>query len=106
VPARIRSPNGTRAAICHRAARVYPVNGPERGLMMEDQRTSTAATHEMVCEGENAAEALFACMDEACGRRVVVGKVRPRLTVIDRGHFAVRHVGSLRGLTIDQVSLA
>ena len=58
---------------------------------------SISSTHEMVCEAETSAEALFVCMDDACGRRVVVGKSRPRLTVIDRGDFAVRHAGSKGG---------
>jgi hypothetical protein len=60
----------------------------------------------MVCEAETAAEVLFACADEACGRRVVVGKSRPRLTVIDRGDFSARHVGSLGGVVIDDVRAA
>jgi hypothetical protein len=70
-------------------------------------RNSTpAAFHEMVCEAQTDAEALFVCMDEACGRRVVVGKVPPRLTVIDRGDLSVRHAGSTGGLAIDQVAVA
>jgi hypothetical protein len=64
------------------------------------------AFHEMVCEAQTDAEALFVCMDEACGRRVVVGKAPPRLTVIDRGDFSVRHAGSTGGLAIDQVAVA
>jgi hypothetical protein len=64
------------------------------------------APHEMVCEAETAAEVLFVCADEACGRRVVVGKSRPRLTVIDRGDFSARHVGSLGGVVIDDVRAA
>ena len=64
------------------------------------------STHEMVCEAETSSEALFVCTDEACGRRLVVGKSRPRLTVIDRGDFSVRHVGSLGALTMDEVALA
>ena len=55
----------------------------------------------MACEAETSSEALFVCIDEACGRRVVVGKSRPRLTVIDRGDFSVRHVGSIGGVTFD-----
>jgi hypothetical protein len=64
------------------------------------------AFHEMVCEAQTDAEALFVCMDEACGRRVVVGKVPPRLTVIDRGDFSARHAGAAGGLAIDQVTVA
>jgi hypothetical protein len=60
----------------------------------------------MACEAETSSEALFVCMDEACGRRVVVGKSRPRLTVIDRGDFSVRHAGSLGGVAIDAVEAA
>jgi hypothetical protein len=60
----------------------------------------------MVCEAQTAAEALFVCMDEGCGRRVVVGKAPPRLTVIDRGDFSVRHAGSTGGLAIDQAAVA
>jgi hypothetical protein len=65
---------------------------------------SSGASHEMVCEAETAAEVLFVCVDESCGRRVVVGKSRPRLTVIDRGDFSVRHSGSLGGVVIDDVA--
>jgi len=60
----------------------------------------------MICETETAAEALFVCSDEECGRRVVVGKGRPRLVVIDRGQFLVRHAGSLGGVAIDEVEAA
>jgi|RhiMetdeSRZDD1v2_1073273.scaffolds.fasta_scaffold1163155_2 hypothetical protein len=63
------------------------------------------STHEMVCEAENSAEALFVCTDEACGRRLVVGKSRPRLVVIDQGDFSVRHVGSLGAVAMDEVAL-
>jgi hypothetical protein len=54
----------------------------------------------MACEAEAPSEALFVCTDEACGRRVVVGKSRPRLAVIDRGDFSVRHTGSLGGVAV------
>jgi hypothetical protein len=60
----------------------------------------------MVCEAHTPSEALFVCTDQACGRRVVVGKSEPGLTVIDRGYFAVRHVGSLGGAAFDGVALA
>jgi hypothetical protein len=63
-------------------------------------------SHEMLCEAETAEEVLFVCADESCGRRVVVGKSRPRLTVIDRGDFSVRHSGSLGGVVIDDVVAA
>ena len=66
----------------------------------------SAPFHEMLCEAETPAEALFVCTDEACGRRVVVGKSRPRLTVIDRGDFSVRHTGSLGGVAVDAVEAA
>jgi hypothetical protein len=65
-----------------------------------------APSHEMVCEAETAAEVLFVCADERCGRRVVVGKSRPRLTVIDRGDFSARHTGSLGGAVVDDVEAA
>ncbi|MFF5076997.1 hypothetical protein ACFY36_08090 [Actinoplanes sp. NPDC000266] len=61
--------------------------------------------HEMICEAENATEVLFVCTDDSCGRRVVVGKSRPRLTVIDRGDFFARHVGSLGGISIEGVDV-
>jgi hypothetical protein len=64
-----------------------------------------APYHEMACEAETASEVLFVCLDESCGRRVVVGKSRPRLTVIDRGDFSVRHAGSLGGVTLDEVAV-
>jgi hypothetical protein len=65
-----------------------------------------APYHEMACEAETASEVLFVCLDESCGRRVVVGKSRPRLTVIDRGDFSVRHAGSLGGVAMDEVAVA
>jgi len=65
-----------------------------------------APYHEMACEAETASEVLFVCRDESCGRRVVVGKSRPRLTVIDRGNFSVRHAGSLGGVAMDEVAVA
>jgi hypothetical protein len=68
--------------------------------------TSSGVSHEMVCQAETADEVLFACTDDACGRRVVVGKAHPRLVVIDRGDFSARHVGSLGGLVIDGVEAA
>jgi hypothetical protein len=68
--------------------------------------STPVAFHEMVCEAQTDTEALFVCTDEACGRRVVVGKVPPRLTVIDRGDFWVRHAGSAGGMKVDQVSVA
>jgi hypothetical protein len=64
-----------------------------------------APYHEMACEAETASEVLFVCLDESCGRRVVVGKSRPRLTVIDRGNFSVRHAGSLGGVAMDEVAV-
>ena len=63
-------------------------------------------SHEMVCAADTPSEALFVCTDEACGRKVVVGKSRPRLTVIDRGDFSAQHVGSLGGVKIDDVKAA
>ena len=74
--------------------------------MAADWTPSAGASHEMVCEAETSSEVLFVCMDEACGRRVVVGKSRPRLTVIDRGDFSVRHAGSLGGVAFDEVAVA
>ncbi len=74
--------------------------------MATDWTPSPVAFHEMVCEAETSSEALFVCTDGACGRRVVIGKSRPRLTVIDRGDFSVRHAGSLGGVTLDEVTVA
>ena len=65
-----------------------------------------APYHQMACEAETSSEVLFVCLDESCGRRVVVGKSRPRLTVIDRGDFSVRHAGSLGGVAMDEVAVA
>jgi hypothetical protein len=62
--------------------------------------------HRMVCEGENAADVLFVCTDETCGRRIVVGKSQPRLVVIDHGDFSASHTGSLGGVFIDDVDAA
>ena len=64
-------------------------------------------THEMICETETSSEALFVCAEDACGRRVVVGKTRPRLVVIERGDFTSRHVGTTsNALSMDQVEAA
>jgi hypothetical protein len=59
----------------------------------------------MVCEAQTPSEALFVCTDEACGRRVVVGKHEPRLTVIDRGDFYARHTGSTGGMALGDVAV-
>jgi hypothetical protein len=74
--------------------------------MAADWTPPPIASHEMACEAETPSEALFVCTDETFGRRVVVGKSRPRLTVIDRGDFSVRHAGSLGGLAFDEVAVA
>ncbi|NMO54129.1 hypothetical protein HH310_23465 [Actinoplanes sp. TBRC 11911] len=74
--------------------------------MALDKTPEPAPPHQMDCEAETAAEVLFVCRDEACGRRVVVGKRQPRLTVIDRGDWHIPHVGSLGGLVIDGVEAA
>jgi hypothetical protein len=73
--------------------------------MATDWTPSSGVTHEMVCEAELPTEALFVCTDAMCGRRVVVGKVPPRLTVIDKGDFAVRHVGGTGGITMRDVAV-
>ena len=72
--------------------------------MAADWTPAPVASHEMACEAETSSEALFVCMDEGCGRRVVVGKSRPGLTVIDPGDFSVRHSGSLGGVAWDGVT--
>jgi len=74
--------------------------------MATDMTPSPAAVHEMVCEAQTSSEALFVCTDETCGRRVVVGKSPPRLMVVDRGDFSVRHVGSMGGVAMGDVAVA
>jgi len=74
--------------------------------MTPDTPASSAAAHEMVCEAETPAEVLFVCPEQACGRRVVVGKSHPRLTVLTRGDFRARHVGSLGAIRIDGLKTA
>jgi hypothetical protein len=74
--------------------------------MTADWTPAAGAFHQMVCEAETASETLFVCQEEACGRRVVVGKSRPRLVVIDRGDFSARHAGSLGGVAFDELALA
>jgi hypothetical protein len=64
------------------------------------------SVHRMTCQGENAAEVLFVCNDEQCGRRIVVGKARPRLVVLDQGDLSASHLGSLGGVVIDNVDAA
>jgi hypothetical protein len=73
--------------------------------MTADWTPSAGASHQMACEAETPSEALFVCMDEACGRRVVVGKSRPSLSVIDRGDFSARHTGSLGGVASVDVAV-
>jgi hypothetical protein len=63
-------------------------------------------SHEMLCETETSSEALFVCTEDACGRRVVVGKSRPGFTVIDRGNFAARHVGGTGGVLMAPLAVA
>ena len=74
--------------------------------MAADWTPPPVASHEMACEAETSSEVLFVCVEAACGRRVVVGKSRPRLTVIDRGDFSARHAGSLGGVAFDEVAVA
>ena len=74
--------------------------------MAADRTPPADAFHEMACEAETPSEVLFVCREEACGRRVVVGKSRPGLTVIDRGDFWARHVGSIGGLAMGEVAVA
>ena len=74
--------------------------------MATDPLASPILSHTMVCDAETAVEALFVCTDETCGRRVVVGKGRPHLVVIDRGDFSIRHAGSLGGVAMDEVRAA
>jgi hypothetical protein len=74
--------------------------------MGADRTPGPGASHEMVCEAETATEVLFVCVDESCGRRVVVGKSRPRLIVIDQGDFSIRHAASLGGVAMDDVAAA
>lgn len=55
----------------------------------------------MVNETSTDSEALYVCPVEGCGRRLVVNWRRPALTVVDRGDFFARHVGSSGGLRMD-----
>jgi len=67
--------------------------------------TAPDASHQMVCEAQTSSEALFVCTDEACGRRVVIGKSEPRLTVIVRGDFYARHAGTVGEMALDEVAV-
>jgi hypothetical protein len=71
-----------------------------------DSADSPVASHEMLCEAETSAEVLFVCVHDECGRRVVVGKSRPHLTVVNRGDFSIRHSGSVGGVAMDDVQAA
>jgi hypothetical protein len=64
------------------------------------------SVHEMVCEAETSSEALLVCTTAACGRRVVVGKTRPRMTIVDQGDFMARHAWSLGGMSTAEVAMA
>ena len=43
-------------------------------------------------------ETLFACEDEACGRRLVVNRRTRTMTVLDQGDFAALHSGNTLGV--------
>ncbi len=55
----------------------------------------------MVKEATNHAEAVYVCPVGGCGRRLVINWLRPALTVIDRGDFFARHIGTSDGLRMD-----
>ncbi len=74
--------------------------------MAAESAPSPVVYHQMVCEAHTPAEALFVCTDDTCGRRVVVGKTQPGLTVIDRGDFSARHTGFLGDAAFEGVALA
>jgi hypothetical protein len=74
--------------------------------MTPDPIIPEPAVHEMVCDADTPGEALFVCTDPACGRKVVVGKAVPTLTVVTRGNFAARHVGSQGGPVMGGVTIA
>lgn len=56
--------------------------------------------HVMVNEARTPSEALYVCDVDGCGRRIVINWLRPGLTVVDRGDFFARHVGTGGGLSI------
>jgi hypothetical protein len=72
--------------------------------MATETTPSHDAVHSMICEAQTAAEALFVCVEESCGRRVVIGKSRPGLTVIDRGDFRARHIGGSGGVAMGELA--
>jgi hypothetical protein len=74
--------------------------------MGADMSAVPGASHEMVCETETSSQALFVCTDDRCGRRVVVGKSRPGLTVLDQGEFSARHTGGTGGAMMSDVAVA
>jgi hypothetical protein len=55
----------------------------------------------MVTEAKTDAEAVYVCPVDGCGRRLVINWLRPALTVIDRGDFWARHVGTSDGLRVE-----
>jgi hypothetical protein len=73
--------------------------------MAADRNPSRGEPHIVICEAETPSEALFVCTDYQCGRRVVVGKSPPRLTVLNRGDFFARHVGGSGGVVMRYVAV-
>ncbi len=47
---------------------------------------------------ETSDETLFACEEEACGRRLVVNRRTRSMTVLDQGDFAALHSGNTLGV--------
>lgn len=73
--------------------------------MAADRNLSRGEPHTMICEAETPSEALFVCADDQCGRRVIVGKSPPRLSVLDRGDFFARHTGGSGGVVMRYVAV-
>jgi hypothetical protein len=55
--------------------------------------------HRMILEADSGSEALFACPEPDCGRRLVL-KRPAGLVVLDQGDFFALHAGGTTGLDI------
>ena len=55
--------------------------------------------HDLLVEADNGIEVVFVCIEEACGRKVVLNRRRGDYTVIDQGDFFATHAGSVGPIT-------
>jgi hypothetical protein len=57
------------------------------------------STHEVRIEADDGVDVLFVCVEESCGRRVIVRR-SGGLVVLDKGDFFALHAGGSDGLAL------